>query len=81
MFSFVIALNQDFSGGGTYFFSTSQLMKAKTGGAVLFHGMHWHSGLCLFSYVLFGLLFYFLLCFKFIYLWLRLWVDVTSVIR
>ena len=44
LFSFVLALNEDFTEGGTYFFSTGELWRPSTGRAVLFHGMHWHAG-------------------------------------
>lgn len=44
LFSFVLALNEDFSEGGTHFFSTGELWRPSTGRAVLFHGMHWHAG-------------------------------------
>lgn len=44
MLSFVLALNENFTDGGTYFFSAEELWRASPGAAVLFHGMHWHSG-------------------------------------
>ena len=45
MLSFVIALNDDFTDGGTYFFATEELWRALPGSAILFHGMHWHAGI------------------------------------
>lgn len=42
--SFVLALNTDFTEGGTYFFDLEQMWLADTGNAVLFHGMHMHAG-------------------------------------
>lgn len=44
MLSFVMALNDDFTDGGTYFFSTGELWVPRPGAAILFHGMHWHAG-------------------------------------
>jgi hypothetical protein len=42
--SFVIALNTDFTEGGTYFFDLEQMWLADAGHAILFHGMHMHAG-------------------------------------
>eukprot|EP01036_Dinobryon_divergens_P032177 gene32177-41714_t len=43
-FSFVVALNDDFTGGGTFFPEFNELWKPSVGGAVLFHGQHSHGG-------------------------------------
>ena len=43
-FSFVVALNDEFSGGGTFFPELQELWKPAVGGAVLFHGQQSHGG-------------------------------------
>lgn len=43
-FSFVIPLNDDFKGGGTYFFDTETLWVPPVGSALYFSGNHWHGG-------------------------------------
>ena len=42
--SFVIALNEDFADGGTYFFGLHELWRSSVGSAVFFHGQHLHAG-------------------------------------
>lgn len=44
--SFVIPLNGDFEGGGSYFFDTQELWKPPVGGAVYFSGNQLHGGEC-----------------------------------
>lgn len=43
-FSFVIPLNADFVGGGTYFFDQETMWAPPLGGALFFHGNHLHGG-------------------------------------
>eukprot|EP01038_Epipyxis_sp_PR26KG_P005959 gene5959-8212_t len=43
--SFVIALNEDFVGGGTYFADSQKIWNPRKGGAVFFSGDHYHGGL------------------------------------
>lgn len=43
-FSFVLALNDEFTGGGTFFPEFNELWKPSVGGVVLFHGQHSHGG-------------------------------------
>jgi hypothetical protein len=42
--SFVIALNDDFEGGGTYFVKREKVWKNPMGSAVIFHGYLLHGG-------------------------------------
>ncbi len=43
-FSFVMSLNDDFEGGGTFFPLLDQVWRTKAGSAVLFHGQSLHGG-------------------------------------
>lgn len=43
--SFVVALNDEYTDGGTYFFEPHEIWKPGTGSAVFFHGQHLHAGL------------------------------------
>lgn len=42
--SFVIALNDDYEGGGTYFLNLQKVFVPPVGGAVIFHGKQLHGG-------------------------------------
>lgn len=44
IWSFVITLNDNFTGGGTYFFDTRTLWKPPVGGALVFNGYQMHGG-------------------------------------
>ena len=41
-FSFVIPINSDFEGGGTYFFETQELWRPPLGSALMFNGQLLH---------------------------------------
>lgn len=46
--SFVIALNDDFTGGGTYFIRQQRVWNVPIGAAVVFHGYQMHGGISFF---------------------------------
>ena len=43
-FSFVVSLNDEYSGGGTFFPQLNELWKPAMGGALIFHGQSLHGG-------------------------------------
>jgi len=60
-FSFVISLNEDYTGGGTNFKYNNKTIKLKTGECLLFNGFNEHSGIKIESgtrYILTGFLSY-----------------------
>lgn len=44
VYSFVIALNNEYEGGGTYFMGNNETIKINTGDVVLFSGSNFHQG-------------------------------------
>lgn len=60
-FSFILALNQDFEGGGTYFPFLNKHIKLKTGDCLIFSGQNEHQGVTISSgkrYILTGFIHY-----------------------
>jgi len=43
-FSFILALNDDYDGGGTHFQQSDKIIKIKKGDCLLFCGQQWHGG-------------------------------------
>ena len=59
LWSFVVVLNVDYSGGGTYFFESQSMWRPPLGGAVYFNGKNLHGGLKLYFIQFLFFIFYF----------------------
>jgi hypothetical protein len=59
-FSFIVSLNDDYTGGGTHFYSTNDTVKLDVGDCLIFSGKNKHKGNKIFSgqrYILAGFIF------------------------